>query len=87
MLSHRSEPLHQVLAQPDYVAGRQLETTETVFVFLSELQTGVREDFTITEKAPNLAFFWLKVPSSNFTFKKLLRHYAKQVFTHFKQQS
>ena len=45
----------------------------------------VREDFTITEKAPNLAFFWLKVPSSNFTFKKLLRHYAKQVFTHFKQ--
>ena len=54
-------------------------------MFMVELQTKVREDFTITEKAPNLAFFWLKVPSSNFTFKKLLRHYAKQVFTHFKQ--
>ena len=25
-----------------------------------ELQTNVREDFTITEKAPNWAFFWLK---------------------------
>ena len=34
--------------------------------------------FTITEKAPTRAFSWLKVPSSTFTFKILLRHYAKQ---------
>ena len=33
-----------------------------------ELQTKVREDFTITEKAAIRAFFWLKVPSSTFTF-------------------
>ena len=38
----------------------------------------VREDFTITEKAPTKAFSWLK-PTITFTFKNLLRHYAKRV--------
>ena len=33
-----------------------------------ELQTKIREDFTITEKAPTRAFSLLKLP---FTFKKL----------------
>ena len=32
--------------------------------------------FTITEKAPTRAFSWLKAPTSAFTFKTLLRHYA-----------
>ena len=36
---------------------------------------------TITEKAPTRAFSWLKVPTSAFTFKTLLRHYAKQALT------
>ena len=31
----------------------------------------------ITEKTPTWAFSWLKVPTSAFTFKILLRHYAK----------
>ena len=34
-------------------------------------------DFTITEKAPTRALSWLKAPTSAFTFKTLLRHYAK----------
>ena len=34
--------------------------------------------FVITEKAPTRAFSWLKVATSAFTFKKLLRHYANQ---------
>ena len=38
--------------------------------------------FTITEKAPTRAFSWLKAPTSAFTFKTLLRHYAKQVPKH-----
>ena len=42
-----------------------------------ELQTKVREDLTITEKAPTMAF-WLKVPTSAFTFEPPLRHYVKQ---------
>ena len=37
--------------------------------------------FTITEKAPTRAFPWLKAPTSAFTFKTLLRHYAKQSLT------
>ena len=36
----------------------------------------------ITEKAPTRAFSWLKVLTSAFTFKTLLRHYAKQALTH-----
>ena len=36
----------------------------------------LREDFTITEKAPTRAFSWLKTPTSAFTFKTLFRHYA-----------
>ena len=39
------------------------------------------ENFTITEKAPVRAISWLKAPTSAFTFKTLLRHYAKQVLT------
>ena len=37
--------------------------------------------FTITEKAPSRAFSWLKAPTSAFTFKTLLRHYAKWALT------
>ena len=36
---------------------------------------------TITEKAPTWAFSWLKAPTSAFTFKTLLRHYAKWVLS------
>ena len=35
--------------------------------------------FVIIEKAPTRAFSWLKVPSSAFTFKNLLRCYAEWV--------
>ena len=37
--------------------------------------------FTITDKAPTRAFSWLKAPTSAFTFKTLLRHYAKRALT------
>ena len=37
--------------------------------------------FTITEKAHTRAFSWLKAPTSAFTFKTLLRHYAKRALT------
>ena len=36
---------------------------------------------TITVKAPTRAFSWLKAPTSAFTFKTLLRHYAKRALT------
>ena len=34
--------------------------------------------FLITEKAPTRAFSWLKAATTAFTFKTLLRHYAKR---------
>ena len=37
-----------------------------------ELQTNLREDFTITEKAPTWAFSWLEALTSTFTYKTLL---------------
>ena len=39
---------------------------------------GVVTGFVITEKAPTRAFSWLKAATTDFTFKTLLRHYAKQ---------
>ena len=41
----------------------------------------VREDFTSTEMAHTRVFSWLKAHTSAFTFKTLLRHYAKQALT------
>ena len=40
----------------------------------------VRDDFTITEKAPTRGFSWLKAPTNAFTFKTqaALRIYANQ---------
>ena len=39
---------------------------------------GSTTGFTITEKAPTRAFSWLKAATTAFTFKTLLRHYAKR---------
>ena len=37
--------------------------------------------FVIAEKAPTRAFSWLKAATTAFTFKTLLRHYAKGALT------
>ena len=37
--------------------------------------------FTIMERASTRAFSWLKVPTTAFIFKTLLRHYAKRALT------
>ena len=37
--------------------------------------------FAITKKAPTRAFSWLKAATTTFTFKTLLRHYAKRTLT------
>ena len=39
------------------------------------------QSFVITEKAPTRAFSWLKAATTAFTFKTLLRHYAKRALT------
>ena len=56
-------------------APPQLHQSELV------LKTINRLSCTITEKDPTRAFSWLKVATTAFTFKNLLRHYAKQALT------
>ena len=53
------------------VQGPQLNYLTALTAAELELQTKVREDFTITEKAPTSAF----------TFKTLIRHIAKRTLT------
>ena len=43
-----------------------------------EIQTKAIRRFVIMEKAPTRAFSWLKAATTAFTFKTLLRHYAKR---------
>ena len=47
------------------------EIDRCIGILKVELQMKVREDVTITEKAPTRAFSWLKAPTSAFTFKTL----------------
>ena len=49
-------------------------------VQISASKSSIRR-FVITEKAPTRAFTWLKAATTAFTFKTLLRHYAKRVLT------
>ena len=49
-------------------------------VIISASKSSIRR-FVITEKAPTRAFFWLKAATTAFTFKTLLRHYAKWALT------
>ena len=52
-----------------------------VFVAALVLQKRSIQRFVILEKAPTRAFSWLKAATTAFTFKTLLRHYAKQALT------
>ena len=47
---------------------------------ISASKSSIRR-FVITEKAPIRAFSWLKAATTAFTFKTLLRHYAKRALT------
>ena len=47
----------------------------------NEGETKVREDFTIMEKAPTIAFSWLKAPTTLLHLRHL-RYFAKLTLTH-----
>ena len=72
-------------SQPDLYFPRHRENC-TVYTELnicsatSAWKSSIRR-FVITEKAPTRAFSLLKAPTTTFTFKTLLRHYAKQAVT------
>ena len=46
----------------------------------AELQTKVREDFTIMEKTPTMAFSWFKAPTT-LSHLRHLRHFATLTLT------
>ena len=52
----------------------------SIIISSSATKRSIRR-FVITEKAPTRAFSWLKAATTAFTFKTLLRHYAKQALT------
>ena len=67
------------MSQSNGNAFNQEKALLGAFTVIIQLQTSRR--FVITEKAPTRAFSWLKAATTAFTFKTLLRHYAKQALT------
>ena len=63
------------------VGGGANTETDGSWKSISASKSCIRR-FVITEKAPTRAFSWLKAATTAFTFKTLLRHYAKQALTH-----
>ena len=77
---HGPRPWSLLLDQAMESAGAA--DTQVPGGILLELLTINRQSCSITEKAPtNRSFFWLKAATTAFTFKILLRHYAKLVLT------
>ena len=70
-------------SQPFYgpLASRITHYHRNIFTSAVKRSIGSTTGCTITEKAPTRPFSWLKAPTSAFTFKTLLRHYAKQALT------
>ena len=66
-----------------YAVQRQTRTQLHYDDYFWSCKRIIGKVFTITEKAPTRAFSWLKVPSSAFTFKTLLRDFAKQAVSQF----
>ena len=69
---------HEVLARlpPARGHGEQPRVAGGAHVQTSAAPSVPQPVFTITEKAPTMAFSWLKAPTSAFIFKSLSRHYT-----------
>ena len=65
----------------NYISFQILYTTDIyICIGYSASKISIRR-FIIKEKAPTRAFCWLKAATTAFTFKTLLRHYAKRALT------
>ena len=72
----RPQPAAKTGTKDKYLKSCSIAELRLVVVWSLELPTKVPEDFTITDKAPNRAFSWLKVPTSALTFETTLKYYA-----------
>ena len=69
--------------QPRHTVRHDQEQSKLLtelYLFTSASKRSIRR-FVITEKAPTRDFSWLKAATTAFTFKTLLRHYAKRALT------
>ena len=73
--AHSSEERERVTCD----SGDGLPGPCSVSLLTVEVSTGLREITQCLEKAPTGAFSLLQGPTSSFTVKNLLRHYAKWV--------
>ena len=71
----------RILIQTPGLPKRILRPVHPIVCWVSRLKR--KADFTIKGKAPTRAFSWLKAPTSAFTFKTLLRHYANHPLMNF----
>ena len=60
--------------------GEEFLADTDISILTSASKSSIRK-FVVTEKATTRAFSWLKAATTAFTFKTLLRHYAKQALT------
>ena len=67
-------------AVPYMFLARESQMWRRFTILYSASKSSIRR-FVITEKAPTRAFSWLKAATTAFTFKTLLRHYAKWALT------
>ena len=74
--SNLNDDIHAILS--DILDGRESDYDDDYQVVL---QMKAIRRFVITEKALTRAFSWLKAATTAFTFKTLLRHYAKRALT------
>ena len=76
------QPLTGEGGSVDYQARLSVKCSSPVLRVSGVLRKSInRWSCTITEKALTRAFSWLKAPTSAFTFKTLLRHYAKRALS------
>ena len=81
------DDVEEAVQEEDVQARVDVRVSEALMKYLVELCSAPsvpQAVFTITGKALNRAFFWLKVLTSAFILKTLSRHYAKQVLTNSK---
>ena len=73
---------HRSWLRPRPAPGHRTRVRERcdIRVSISAWKSSIRR-FVMTEKAPTKAFSWLKAATTSFTFKTLLRHYAKRTLT------
>ena len=74
-------PHHNIQSLMNFLLTKFNELCVVIIVFILNRAANDQSFFTIMERTPTRAFSWLKAATTAFTFKTLLRHYAKRALT------